>query len=325
MKILVPLNNTDNIADLVAVGADEFYIGFYDSSWKSNSIDYYDLNRMSGFAEDANKYSLSELIVPVEMVHCLGKKIYVTLNSPYYGANQLSRIQEYLKVLKDISVDGVIASDIRVIELCARIGINAIASTMCGIYNSQILSRYVEAGVKRAIIPRDVSLKDVEMIVSRFPNIEYEVFMMRNGCKFSDSNCLGLHCYPRGALCRTLKRSKKQIGGIGETFDLRQKVILNETLFRELYEFEACGMCALFDFLKMKIYSLKIVGRAAEQNEILASVTLLKRNIEIAEKSSSRDEYLENMIFPPNKNKICFMGLSCYYPEIRFGTDFQNK
>lgn len=72
------------------------------------------------------------------------------------------------------------------------------------------------------------------------------------------------------------------------------------------------------DTCGMNVRTLKIVGRAAKQGEIAKSISIVKTNIAIAEQSSSRKEYLENMIFPSD-TKTCLMGLSCYYPEIRFG------
>ncbi|WP_162613902.1 U32 family peptidase [Flavonifractor sp. An10] len=318
MFILAPINHANDMKHLAQSGADEFYIGFYETSWASNNERFYDLNRMSDFAEDANRYSLPELIEPIEEAHRLGKKIYVTLNAPYYNPNQLRMLQEYIRKLKEFKVDGVIVSNLRVADICRQEGISAVASTMCGVYNTQILSTYAMSGVKRVIVPRDVRIEDVKRMKESFPEIEFEVFMMRNGCKFSDANCLGFHCYPHGALCRTLKFSKKQIGGTNLTFDLAQQLFFNDMMFKELYEHDACGMCAIYDFTEMNIHALKIVGRAAEQEHIAKSITMVKANIAIAEQSSSRKEYLENMVFPSDP-KTCFMGLSCYYPEIRFG------
>lgn len=319
MVILAPINQAKDMKHLVQSGADEFYIGFYETSWISNNEHFYDLNRMSDFAKDANLYSLSELIEPIEEAHRLGKKIYVTLNPPYYNPDQLRKLQEYIRRLKRINADGVIVSNLRVADICSQEGISVVASTMCGIYNTRILSAYAMSGVTRVIVPRDVLIEDVERMKESFPEIEFEVFMMRNGCKFSDANCLGFHCYPYGALCRTLKFSKKQIGGTELTFDLAQKIFFNEIMFKELYEHEACGMCAIYDFVEMDICALKIVGRAANQEHIAKSISMVKTNITIAEQSNSRKEYLENMVYPSDF-KTCLMGLSCYYPEIRFGT-----
>ena len=62
MNVLVPINHSKDIKSLAESGADEFYVGFYEASWDSNNKFFYDLNRMSGFEEDANHYSLAELI-----------------------------------------------------------------------------------------------------------------------------------------------------------------------------------------------------------------------------------------------------------------------
>ena len=47
-------------------------------------------------------------------------------------------------------------------------------------------------------------------------------------------------------------------------------------------------------------------------------IRLLCDNVSIAETCTSESEYLERKILPPNSERVCSMGLNCYYPEIRF-------
>ena len=79
-------------------------------------------------------------------------------------------------------------------------------------------------------------------------------------------------------------------------------------------------MCALYRLNQIGITALKIVGRADDCKSIFRDIELIKKNIEIMYKSSTEEEYLQNMLFPQNFPQKCRMGLSCYYPEIRFGS-----
>ena len=70
--------------------------------------------------------------------------------------------------------------------------------------------------------------------------------------------------------------------------------------------------------MKLGITAGKIVGRSDEWQNICEDIRLIKQNVEIAKQCQSEEEYLDKMIFPNGHEIMCKMGLSCYYPEIRF-------
>lgn len=318
MNILVPINNIESVSEYAKYGVQEYYLGFYDTQWKQCFGEYSDLNRMSGFESEANKYTVHDLEKISEEVHQVNGSLFITLNAAYYSQKQIRKIKEYLAVMKNSAVDGVIVSDIDIALAVAESGIAPIASTMCGIYNSEIAKQYIENGIKRIILPRELDLIEINDIIEKAPSAEYEVFMMRSGCKFSDSQCLGFHRYPYGALCENVRRSQCKVGGCEDSFQLRQKVSLNETCYNSLFQITACGICAIYKLLSMNIAAVKIVGRADKQKQVLEDIRLVQENIEIAKQCNSEKEYLERMTFPKNRDQICFRGSSCYYPEVRF-------
>jgi putative protease len=140
---------------------------------------------------------------------------------------------------------------------------------------------------------------------------------MRNGCVFSDSNCLGAHRPECGALCSYLKRGA-QIKSDLTDFKSRHDFELNYYFYKNYFFNRACGICAIYRFLELEISAAKIVGRADDARGVLNDVALVAANIGVAKSSRSEKEYLENMVFPENRSEICRMGFSCYYPEIRF-------
>lgn len=318
MNILVPINNIESVSEYANYGAKEYYLGFYDNQWKQCFGEYSDLNRMSGFESDANKYSVYDLEKIAKEVHRVNGVLFITLNAAYYSMEQIQKIKKYLAEMKNAAVDGVIVSDLDIALAVAESGISPIASTMCGIYNSEIAKQYIENGIKRIILPRELDLREVNDIMEKAPGAEYEVFMMRSGCKFSDSQCLGFHRYPYGALCENIRRSQCKVGGCEDDFKLRQKVSLNETCYNSLFQITACGICAIYKILSMNIAAVKIVGRADKQKQILEDIQLVQENVEIAKHCSSENEYLEKMVFPKKRDQICFRGNSCYFPEVRF-------
>ena len=266
MNILVPINDTSQIAEYVSVGASEFYMGFQSKDWLNKFGAFSDLNRMSGFGKDANQNSIDSIQNAVTVTHSFEASLYITINAAFYTEAQYRYLEQFFETLKEYGVDGVIVSNLRSVELANKIGLNPIASTMCGIYNKDIAKVYIDHGVKRIILPRDLSLDEINEITKDSCS-EYEVFLMRSGCKFSDSFCLGFHRLPYGALCENLKYSKVSISGIKDSFEIRQTVGFNEACYNMLYQSEACGLCALYQLSNMNVHAVKIVGRAEKSNK----------------------------------------------------------
>lgn len=319
MKILTPFNAFDHLDALIDAGADEFYIGFHDPEWEITFGQYADINRMSGFGQAANQYSFQEIVHIAEAVSRANLGIYITLNANGYNSRHIEFIcKKYLPALSKAGINGVIVSDEIIAQVVRSYGIEPVASTMCGIYNADIASTYEKAGVRRMILPRDLSLQEISEITSLFPHVDFEVFFMRNGCVFSDSHCLGMHRKEHGGICSTLRRGKKEFFQVNSNFQKRHDLYLTDCLYNNFYHRNACGMCALYRIRKMNVSSLKIVGRADSPHKICRDVKLTKHNLHVAECVSSEDEYLRKMRMPENSNSTCMLGFSCYYPEIRF-------
>lgn len=319
MKILVPLNDIDNIEKFVDAGADEFYLGFYDENWSYEFGTYSDINRMSGFGHYANKYSFREAIEIVKRIKNMNKTVYITMNANYYSDVQLQFIENnYLPDIKDSGADGVIVSTAELTQKISEYGIGAVASTMCAIYNTDILEVYKNFGVNRVIVPRDLSLSEIEAICRNSFDVDIEVFFMRNGCVFSDSHCLGMHRPECGSTCSFIRHSQNSIYSIYQDFKEKHDIEVNDSLYNQMFHKNTCGMCALFRLKEAGVTALKIVGRADRPDQVCFDIEWTKKNIAIAEKCISESEYLNKMILPDDMKTRCSFGLSCYYPEVRF-------
>lgn len=318
MKILVPLNSAEYLQGFVKAGADEFYIGFFDDNWTKEFGKYSDINRMTGFKKQANRYSFTEIEEIIEKVKSLDKRIYITLNANAYSREEIKFIEEtYFNSFINSGVDGIIASDPNLVEALVKANISPIASTMCGIYNSDIAKHYYLMGVKRMILPRDLLLDEIESICTKLPDVTFEAFFMRNGCAFSDGYCLGLHgeC---GSTCEFIRNHKKRILTTYREFKDINSFDVNDYLYNRAFHRYACGMCALFRMNSIGVNSLKIVGRADMYEGICEDIRLAKENLDILSECESENEYLKKMKFPFNAHIQCMEGLSCYYPEVRF-------
>ncbi len=308
----------EHIDDYIEAGAGEFYIGFYDEEWWRKYGEYADINRMSGFRKKANPFSIEEVVEIIKNVRKKGVLIYVTFNSSIYSEEQLNDIRKYFIILKEAEVDGVIVSCIELVELAKEYDLPAVVSTISGVYNTQIAKFYQEHGAKRIIIPRDLSVDEIEQIVTQVPEAEYEVFMMRNGCMFSDSNCLGMHRNEQCSICGSLVSAPNEIHIKNDSFEKRHQVEWNDQLYTRSFHEYACGLCSIYRFVQMNIAACKIVGRSDEWSNVCRDIQYVKQNIEIASECKSQEEFLKRMQLPEESRVMCKMGLSCYYPEMRF-------
>lgn len=318
MKALVPLNNIEHIDDYIEAGAGEFYIGFYDNDWHERFGEYADINRLTGFKKNANPYNFEEMIEIIKSVKQKGVMIYVTFNASVYSQAQIDYLQLYLERLRDTEVDGVIVSCPELVRCANKQGINAVVSTISSVYNSDIAKFYRDLGAKRIILPRDLSMDEIDSIIHAVPEVEYEVFMMRNGCRYSDGNCLGFHRSEKSAICGCLGGAQRNLHLDSENFKTRHEVELNDIVYTTSFHSYTCGLCSVYRFVKWGISAGKIVGRSDEWQHVCNDISLIKKNVDIARNCNSEEEYLDKMVFPQDSALMCKMGLSCYYPEVRF-------
>ena len=308
---LAPLNTWEGVDMLSAVGAEEFYVGFYDPRWQAAFGPYIDANRLSGFGAQANAFTFEQMLAAVQMAKTRGKRVYATFNAAAYGADAGPWIAEYFRQLAWAGADGVILSGPELIDCARDCGLVPVASTMCGVYNRSIARFYKNCGIGRIILPRDLSIAEIASIAKAVPDMQYEVFAMRNGCMYSDAHCLGAHGLACGALCGEMRRAQRRI----RTGRDAQEAERTSTLHARSFHQRACGLCALWDFEQMGINAYKVVGRCDELEDIAECTRMLARNIEIARASATRNAYLEAMELPPFAAELCDRRLNCYYPD----------
>lgn len=319
MNLLLPVNAPDHITRMLQYGENmEFYAGFSLQSWQEAFGPYEDLNRMSSFRSQANMDGFEKIAQLVAAAR--GHEVFITLNSGIYSTAQMDFLKDVLVQLGKMQVSGVILGDAQLAPLVRSAGLKAVASTMIGIYNEDIAKYCLDQGFQRLIFPRDLTLEEIQQIVTAVPGVEYECFLMRNGCRYSDSNCLARHSDRYGALCTFLDRSRPRYCGAPETsFSAHDEAVFNHLMFTHVFHKSACGICALWDLMQMGIHAGKVVGRADGADSIEEDVILLNRNMEIAACCGSRAEYLSRLQLPRRYDSMCYQGCSCYYPEIRYG------
>lgn len=317
MNILAPLNDPAAVDDYLACGASEFYVGFTDGEWTRRFGAASDLNRLSGFGSQANACDFPSLLDAIRRIADTGAHVYVPFNGAAYSTAQCDYIAHaYFPDLARAGADGVILSGPELIGAAHGAGLAAVASTMAAVANADIMRFYRQRGIDRVIFPRELSIGEIRAIVRKAPEVECEVFLMRNGCVFSDSHCLGCHRAERYSLCRDLRYGRQWEERRGQAPVPACPDAPPEGSMAELFAQAACGLCALWEFLDMGICAAKVVGRCDGTEGLLRDIALVRDNLAIAARSATAREYRAAMRLPENAAEICASGLNCYYPEV---------
>lgn len=165
-ELLAPAGNFEKLITALHYGADAVYLGVSEFSLRAK----------------ADNFNKDELIKAAEFVHQKGKRLYITVNIIPH-ARDISPIKEHLTFLKNLTPDGVIVSDIGVFELAKKIApdIPIHISTQANITNSNSAKFWEQAGAKRLVLSRELTIDEIKAI--------------------RDSVSIELECFVHGAIC----------------------------------------------------------------------------------------------------------------------------
>ncbi len=175
IELLSPAGDMNKLKTAFYYGADAVYIG-----GKAFS-----LRALAGNFED------NEILEAVKYAHKLAKKVYVTVNILARNYD-IDKAKEYLKFLESANVDGAIISDVGLISLAREIAPNLPIniSTQANTLNYKAVEFWRDYGVKRVILARELSLKEIKEIKKRVPDIEIETFIHGAMCISYSGRCL---------------------------------------------------------------------------------------------------------------------------------------
>ena len=172
-ELLAPAGDFEKMKFAYLYGADAIYCGGQNFSLRAN----------------AKNFSLEELKVATEYAHSLNKKIYVTVNIVFHD-DDLNGLEDYLKYLDSIHIDGIIASDITVIKACQELNLNlsVCLSTQASTLNSRAVRFWQKLGVTRVVLAREASREDLINIAKT--GIEIETFIHGAMCTSFSGKCV---------------------------------------------------------------------------------------------------------------------------------------
>ena len=176
MELLAPAGDKQKLIMAIEYGADAVYLA----------------STRFGLRTFAGNFDLDELKWAVEYAHSKNVKVYVTINIIPHESD-LEDLPEYVRYLDSINVDAVICADLGVISIVRRVAPNlhVHVSTQANITNSESALVYVDMGVKRLILAREMTLEEIKKLRARVPkDIELEAFCHGAMCISYSGRCL---------------------------------------------------------------------------------------------------------------------------------------
>lgn len=176
MELLAPAGDKQKLIMAIHYGANAVYLA----------------SKRFGLRTFAGNFELEELKDAVEYAHANNVKVYVTVNIIPHESD-LADLPEYVLYLEKIGVDAVICADLGVISIVRKTAPNLAVhvSTQANITNSESAKVYVNMGVKRLILAREMTMDEIKELRSKIPSeIELEAFAHGAMCISYSGRCL---------------------------------------------------------------------------------------------------------------------------------------
>ena len=184
VELLAPAGNFISLRAVLENGADAVYFGLDDYNMRAN----------------AKNFSIDDLKDVSKIASEYGAKTYLSTNV-ILNERLANELNDNLEVISSSGIDGLILSDIGLIEDTVSHGLEAHISVQENVTNSFTLKTLKKLGAKRAILSRELSLAEIAEISKKSP-IETEIFIHGAICMAISGRCfLSYGLYGRSANC----------------------------------------------------------------------------------------------------------------------------
>lgn len=176
VELLAPAGSLEKLKMAVIYGADAVYLG----------------GEEFGLRAYAENFSRDDMKAGIDFAHSKGKKIYVTMNI-FPHNEDLKKMPDYIKEIKNLNADAVILSDPGVFSMVREIApdIDIHLSTQANNTNWMSARFWYDHGVKRIVLARELSLLEIKEIRQQIPeDLELELFVHGAMCISYSGRCL---------------------------------------------------------------------------------------------------------------------------------------
>ncbi len=187
-RLVVPVASPAEAQAAIEAGADELYCGAMLDGWERGFGDDDLLTRRQGRAAHlATEREMSEV---AQRARAANRLAALALNGRY-TAGQMKQVRELALLWEAVGGAAVIVADPGLLRALAREAprLARHVSLLAGVFNSESARLFADLGAARIILPRDLSLDEMEALVAGGPRVEYEALALYQRCEFIDGLC----------------------------------------------------------------------------------------------------------------------------------------
>jgi collagenase-like PrtC family protease len=322
-RIVAPVNRPDEVELLAQAGASEIYCGVLPPSWAEKYGDWDSLSRRQG--NIANLTDMDQLSEIAKLSARLGIKSSLALNVNY-SAGQILDVIDLARAWEQFGGTSVIASNLGILLALQKSGTKLAChvSILANVTNSKAVAFYRGLGVVRTILPRELTLSEIEALISKDPDMEYEAMAMNEKCRFIDGLCGFYHgtAFPNDtASIFTYVNSPAEkpvlyahdLCYAGHGCQIQFENENGQAVPRCNHDDEnqpACAACSLTRLRRSGLRFLKIGGRGLPVARKLRSVSFLRNAVELQEKNAGKIEM--RSLYKNTFGQACSSSC-CYY------------
>ena len=310
-ELLAPAGSFEKAKTAFRYGADAVYMGTAKLSLRSR-------------VETGN----DELAKTIEYAHSIDKKVYAALNI-YARDNMYEEVKEQAKLLNNLKVDGIIASDGGVIEALKEYApdVEIHISTQSNVVSNEACKFWYKNGAKRIVLARELSKDEIDYIMKNKPqDLEIETFIH------------GAICYAYSGRCHLSDFLASRCGNLGDCAQscrwaynlyLEEKnkpgnlmpVEQDENGTYILSSKDLCLIKEIPEIVEMGIDSLKIEGRLKTEYYLATVINAYRNAIDDYVKDPNNYDYTKYL---KELEKTKTRGLTTFYFNDKNNKDFQE-
>lgn len=311
-ELLAPAGSYEKAKTAFLYGADAVYMGTAKLSLRS---------RVDVGNEEIEK--------TVKYAHSIGKKVYVALNI-YARDDMYEDIIEQAKLLNEIKVDGIIASDGGVIEILKEYApdIEIHISTQANIVGYNTSKFWYKNGAKRVILARELNKKEIDEIMKNKPeDLEVEMFVHGAICYAYSGRChlsdyLASRCANLGDCAQSCRWAYnlylEEKNNPGNLMPVEQ----DENGTYILSSKDLCLIKEIPEIVEMGVDSLKIEGRLKTEYYLATVINSYRNAIDDYIKNPKEEYDYTKYLKELEKTKT--RGLTTFYFNDKNNKDFQE-
>ncbi len=317
-ELLMPAGNIEKLKYAIKYGADAVYLGVVDFSLRA--------------MRKGELITLDNLKNAIETARIMGAKSYLTLNIFAFN-NDIKLLESSMDKIVDSKPDALIISDVGIMRLAKKYMPNTDihVSTQANILNYEAVRFWQDMGATRAILARELPIKDVAEIKQKVPDMELECFIHGAQCVSFSGRCLLSDYMTNG-------ERKANSGNCSQPCRWSYKLV-EETRPGQYYEIEEnekgthilstkdlCLVRYLKEMIEAGIDSFKVEGRTKSLYYVSAVAKTYREAIDSVfnNPNANMEPYYEELLKVGNRGYTTGFYLGEGYPKDGYSYDISK-